>query len=195
VARFLAACGISANAISVAGLVCAVIAGVLLASTNPGSRWAWIAAAVLIEIRLLCNMFDGMVALDIGAGTKLGEVLNEVPDRLSDAAVFIGLGYAVGGSAWLGFAAALAAVFTAYVRVFGSAIGLPADFRGPMAKPHRMHVAAITTVLCAGVSSAGYGITEADLPIGIPTLGLAVIALGTIVTALRRLERLVAGVR
>ena len=194
IARFLAARGIGANAISVAGLLCALLAGVLLGTTSAGSRWAWIAAALLMEIRLLCNMLDGMVALEKGAGTKLGEVLNEVPDRLSDAAVLIGLGYAAGGSAWLGFAAALAAVFTTYVRILGSAMGLPADFRGPMAKPHRMHAAAITAVLCAASASLGYGVNQADLPMGIPALGLAVIGLGTVVTAIRRLERLIGGV-
>jgi phosphatidylglycerophosphate synthase len=193
IARFLAERNVSANAISIAGLACALLAGVLLATTHAGSVWAWIAAALLIEIRLLCNMFDGMVALQIGAGTRLGEVLNEVPDRLSDAAIFIGLGYAAGGSVWLGFAAALAAVFTAYVRVVGSAIGLPADFRGPMAKPHRMHAAAITAVVCAAAAGLGYRFDDADM--GIAALGLAIIGLGSIVTACRRLERLIAGVR
>jgi phosphatidylglycerophosphate synthase len=193
IARFLATRNVGANAISVAGLVCALLAGILLGTTHAGSVWAWIAAALLIEIRLLCNMFDGMVALEVGAGTKLGEVLNEVPDRLSDAAVFIGLGYAAGGSVWLGFAVALAAVFTAYVRIVGSAMGLPADFRGPMAKPHRMHAAAITAILCAAAAGLGYRVNDADM--GIPALGLAIIGLGTIVTAYRRLERLIASVR
>jgi phosphatidylglycerophosphate synthase len=193
VARFLAARNVSANAISIAGLVCALVAGVLLSTTHAGSVWSWIAAALLIEIRLLCNMFDGMVALHVGTGTRLGEVLNEVPDRLSDAAVLIGLGYAAGGSVWLGFAAALAAVFTAYVRVVGTSMGLPTDFRGAMGKPHRMHAAAITAIVCAAAAGLGYRFDEAEM--GIAALGLVIIGLGTIGTAIGRLGRLIRCVR
>ena len=40
--------------------------------------------------------------------------------------------------ATLGWAAAVFAVMTAYVREVGRAAGAPPDFSGPMAKPHRM---------------------------------------------------------
>jgi phosphatidylglycerophosphate synthase len=39
-------------------------------------------------------MLDGMVALASCRDSKVGELYNEVPDRVSDAAVFIGVGYA-----------------------------------------------------------------------------------------------------
>jgi phosphatidylglycerophosphate synthase len=50
---------------------------------------------------------------------------------------------------WLGWWGALAAALTAYVRVFGGSLGLPQDFRGPMAKQHRMAALTVAALLGA----------------------------------------------
>lgn len=193
-ARHLATRGVSANAISIAGLLAAILAGLFLGFATPAG-WAWLAAVLLVELRLLCNMFDGMVAIERGTASRLGEIYNEVPDRLADAAVLIGLGYAAGGAPWLGYLAALGAVLTAYLRAFGTSLGKPADFGGPMAKPHRMHAVALVALLCAVAVAAGWR-TDNVLPsLGLPALGLAVIALGTALTAVLRLARLTRALR
>jgi hypothetical protein len=49
------------------------------------------------------------------------------------------LGYTV-GLPWVGWLGALAAAVTAYIRVLGGTFGLAQDFRGPLAKQHRMAV-------------------------------------------------------
>src|SRR4029077_19400556 len=85
-------------------------------------------------------MLDGMVALASGRDSKIGELYNEVPDRVSDAAVFIGTGYAWGGNVALGYIATILAIFTAYIRPGGKIAGSPNEFCGPMAKQHRMLV-------------------------------------------------------
>lgn len=41
-------------------------------------------------LRLWCNMLDGMVALASGTASWRGEVLNDLPDRVSDALIFVG---------------------------------------------------------------------------------------------------------
>jgi phosphatidylglycerophosphate synthase len=193
-ARWLASRGASADAISLAGLTAAVAAGLALALATPAA-WAWGAAALLVELRLVCNMLDGMVAIERGIASRRGEIYNEVPDRLADAAVLIGLGYADGGAPWLGYLAALTALFTAYVRAFGSALGPPADFSGPMAKPHRMHTVAVVALLCAVAEVAGWRTDDLLLSLGLPALGLAVIAAGSGLTATRRLLRLAHALR
>jgi phosphatidylglycerophosphate synthase len=48
-----------------------------------------------IQLRLLCNLLDGMVAIEGGFKTKTGEIFNELPDRLSDALILIGAAYSV----------------------------------------------------------------------------------------------------
>jgi len=187
----LVAWGAPANAISVASFLFALAAGLLLALATPETRLAWLGAALLIELRLLCNMLDGMVALahrpDAGArGARLGALYNEVPDRFSDIAVLVGLGYAPGSSPWLGFAAALAALLTAYVSAFGQAQGQPPDFSGPFAKPQRMQAAALASLACFLLPLVGHD----PLAWSLPAWALALIALGTAATVARRLLRL-----
>lgn len=102
-------------------------------------------AAGLIELRLLCNLMDGMMAVEGGLGTKAGPILNELPDRFSDGMFLVCAGYAVTGPAWgadLGWAAVLLAVLTAYVRALAGSLGATQDFGGPMAKQQRMQVLA-----------------------------------------------------
>lgn len=111
----------------------------------PGQTPAALAAcALFVQLRLLCNLIDGMVAVEGGQKTPAGELYNELPDRLSDSLLLVALGYAC-GAGWLGWLAALLAAFTAYIRVFGGSTGLAQSFRGPMAKQHRM---AVLTAAC-----------------------------------------------
>ncbi|MCQ9325456.1 CDP-alcohol phosphatidyltransferase family protein [Neisseria dentiae] len=130
------------NQISCLGMVFAAIGALLLGfSTQP---LAWVITAVMVQLRLLCNLFDGMVAVEGGLKTPAGDLFNELPDRFSDSVLLIALGYAAGWPAW-GWLAALLAAGTAYIRVFGGSLGLPQSFRGPMAKQHRM---AVLTAAC-----------------------------------------------
>lgn len=137
----------SPNAISLAGMGCAMLAGGIFAASPTGTL-PWLAAALLIQLRLLANMLDGMVAIGRGVASPLGEIFNEVPDRVADTAIFVGLGIA-GEKPWLGLAASLAAMATAYVRAVGKGAGAPSDFGGPMAKQHRMAVATALCLWCA----------------------------------------------
>jgi phosphatidylglycerophosphate synthase len=138
--------GVSPNAISVASVVFAAAGAVLLIEmpNAPGL----IGTAICVQLRLLCNLFDGMVAIDGNRQSSTGALYNEVPDRVADSVFIVGLGYAI-GMAWLGWFGALAAAVTAYIRVLGGSLGLPQDFRGPMAKPHRMAVLTSACVLGA----------------------------------------------
>jgi phosphatidylglycerophosphate synthase len=195
VAHWLAQHGVSPNGISLTGLACAIAAGLLLAFAKPDAVWPWLLAALLVEARLLCNMFDGMVAIERGIASKLGELYNELPDRIADVAVLVGLGYAPAGLPWLGYVAALAAVFTAYIRVLGVSLGAPADFSGLMAKQFRMHVVALSALLCAAAISIGAAYEAVLGSLGVPAIALVVIAIGGVTTSLRRLVHLVARLR
>ena len=104
--------------------------------------------AAAIVLRLLCNMFDGMVAVEGGKGSPAGALFNEIPDRLADSLFLVALGY-VAMLPWLGWLCALLAALTAYIRVLGGSLGLAQDFRGPMAKPHRMWLLVATLALAA----------------------------------------------
>lgn len=170
-ARRLAHLGISPNRISVASVAFAGAGAVAMLAGN----WWLIGAAVCIQARLLCNLFDGMVAMEHDHVTPLGIVYNEFPDRIADSILLAACGYAA-GLPDLGWIAALAAALTAYVRVFGASCGLGHDFRGPMAKQHRM---ALLTAACIATPLLPFGVRPL-------TLVLALIAALSVVTCITR---------
>ena len=152
-ARGLAGVGVTPNAISFASMVFGCGAGIAFAATvhvhGLPQRVCFVGAAAFIQLRLVCNLIDGLVAVECGKKTPTGDVWNELPDRVSDAATLAGAGYAAGGSPLLGFVAALLAVITAYVRALGASLGAGQDFSGPGAKPNRMAVCTVGAVLVA----------------------------------------------
>jgi phosphatidylglycerophosphate synthase len=191
-ADFLVRRHVDPNAISLAGMVAGLLAGAALWSTArypETATAAWLIAALLIELRLVANMLDGMVAIGGGTASKLGELYNDLPDRVSDAAVLIGLGYAAGGEPTLGYLAALGAIATAYVRAVGQVAGVGATFGGPMAKQHRMQV----VTLCALYGAVAGPFVGTEL--GLPSLALGIIIAGTFLTVILRLRRIAQALR
>lgn len=192
VAGWLARSGVSPNAISLAGMFAGITAGAAFALT-PFPDWGWIAflaAAGLMQLRLLANMFDGMVAVQTGKTSPLGELFNEIPDRVSDAAIFIGAGYAAGSLPELGYLAACAALFTAYVRAEGKMAGAPQEFCGPMAKQQRMFVLTLVAVYCGLTPKMWQPTVTWPAGAGLTAGALLVIAVGGVMTAIRRLIRI-----
>lgn len=182
--------GVRPNAVSIAGVVFAVAAAAALALTpgvqDAGRLALLLAAAAGIQLRLLCNLLDGMLAVEGGFKSRTGDLFNELPDRLADIVILVGAGYAarqVPYGVTLGWAAAVLAVFTAYVRVLAGSLRQRQHFIGPMAKQHRMFTLTVATLMAAGEVLTGMA------PRAI-ALGLVVIVAGSVVTAIRRIGRL-----
>ncbi len=153
IASYLSKKDITPNQISIASIVFSIIAAIfilLIPSASSYQEFLFpILAALFIQMRLLCNLFDGMVALEGGKSTKSGELYNDIPDRVSDSILFIALGYSLTSfsfSVELGYLGALFAMMTAYIRVLGSSMNAGACFNGPMAKQHRMAVLTFSLV-------------------------------------------------
>jgi phosphatidylglycerophosphate synthase len=136
--------GLTADGLSILSLV--VAAGGAAALIFLPRPWNLLGCAAGIQLRLLCNLLDGMVAIEGGKKSKVGVLYNEVPDRVADSLFLVTLGYAI-GTPWVGWLAALAAAVTAYIRVLGGTFGLAQDFRGPLAKQHRMFVMTLGCLL------------------------------------------------
>jgi phosphatidylglycerophosphate synthase len=195
IANFLAASGATPNAISIAGMICGICAGAMFAETTRASHAGifWLAGALFVQLRLLANLYDGMVAVARGIASPVGELFNEVPDRVSDAATLIGFGYAAGSDSLLGFIATIFAVFLAYLRAQGKVAGAHQEFCGPMAKQQRMAAVTIAAVVCAILSFVPAAAGEHDYRI--PEWTLWLIILGSIITVIRRLHRIASGLR
>ena len=182
----LVAADISPNQISVASVFFAA-AGTLCLLYVP-APFGPIFCAIGIQGRLICNLLDGMVAVEGGRKSALGNLYNEFPDRVADSMLIVALGYAA-DFPWLGWFGALAAALTAYVRVFGGSLGMTQDFRGPMAKQHRM---AVMTIAClAGavesqISQTNYALLAAAILILAGSLATCATRTLAIASGLRR---------
>ena len=187
--------GVRPNAVSLAGIGFAAAAAgafaLVPAATAPMRMAALAAGAALIQLRLLCNLLDGLLAVEEGFQTATGDLFNELPDRLADVVILVGAGYAVrdlAGGVTLGWTAAVCAVMTAYVRALGGSLGLSQDFCGPMAKPHRMFTLTVAALAAAIESALG-------VPPHMLRAGLVVVVAGSIVTICRRTLRLAGQVK
>ncbi|MDQ3673549.1 MAG: CDP-alcohol phosphatidyltransferase family protein [Gemmatimonadota bacterium] len=179
--------GFRPNGVSVLSILFAVGAGFALWRFGAGGNWRLlVAAAVAIQLRLLCNMLDGLLAVEGGFKSKLGDLYNEIPDRIADVAILVGAGYAVATMAYgeiLGWSAALLAVLTAYLRLLAGSLGARQLFIGPMAKQHRMFVMTLGCLVGA-IEHSRAGSARAVW------VALIVIVAGSVITFARRLARL-----
>lgn len=188
-AQYLASTSITPNQISIGSMVFAAMAGVAFAVSSLFSGVLFLVCMLVViagcQLRLICNLMDGMVAIEAGKQTGDGAMWNEFPDRIADIAIIVGLGIAVGWPA-LGWAAATLAVLVAYVRELGKGIDGTVDFAGPMAKPQRM------ALVCAGALLAAIVVvlpiaTQPEKASRYVLLGvLLVLVGGCMVTVLRR---------
>ena len=192
VAHWIAGTPLTPNAISMLSMVFAAAAGLALVFLpgSDGSTRILILVVVIAgcQLRLLCNLFDGMVAIEGGKRMADGAFWNEFPDRISDIIIFPCMGLAA-GVPWLGWAAAALAVLTSYIRELGSANGLVADFCGPMGKPQRM--AAVTVVTLVAIAGEFGGLDQKT----VFQFGLWMIVIGTAGTISRRCANMISGLR
>jgi len=197
-ASWLIARGVSANAVSLSSMAFAALASLCLVQTHAtnggGARLLFALAALFVQLRLLANLLDGMIAVGSGQASPEGELFNEVPDRVADALILIGAGFAAGGTPALGYLAALVAVFVTYIRALGSSTGVHSLFMGPMAKPQRMAAMTAACVYCACVP-AGWPGGLANGRLGAVSVTLALIVAGGALTAVRRLRHIAAELR
>ncbi len=160
-AGWLARSGLKPNAISLlsvlfaaGAMACFMVAGDQTSTT--GTLGAWLGALACIQLRLLCNLMDGMVAVEGGKGSPVGAIYNDAPDRVADVLIMVGAGYSGAGDPGvvklfhvipMGWCCAVVSVWTAYLRVLGASLTGKHDFRGPMAKQHRMAVLCGSTLV------------------------------------------------
>ncbi len=167
----------------------AAAAGMLLlaaASEYPWRTVLYLIAGACIPLRGLCNLCDGLMAVEGGLRTRAGAIYNDLPDRFSDSFLLVAAGYSVTEVSWgrdLGWAAGLLAILTAYVRVLGGSAGASQPFCGPMDKSSRMLVMAAACLAAAG--EAAWGREPLAM---IPALGL--VAIGCVITVFRRTRRI-----
>jgi phosphatidylglycerophosphate synthase len=154
--RFCVNHGIHADTVSYSSIL-ASAAAALCFWRAADSPWLLLVAPVFCYVRLWLNMLDGMVALAARQASPRGEILNDLPDRISDVLIFAGVAHSGLASPFSGYWAAIFALLTAYVGTLGQAVGVQREFSGPMSKPWRMvllHAGAWSAAAAAALSES-----------------------------------------
>jgi len=154
--RFCVQRGVHPDVISYLSMVAAAVAGVCFWQSGQ-HPWLLILGPAFCYARLWCNMLDGMVALAAGKASWRGEILNDLPDRVSDVLIFAGVAHSGLNLVVSGYWAAIFAVLTAYVGLFGQAVGVQREFSGLMSKPWRMVVLHLGAWITLGLIWWGTG--------------------------------------
>ena len=181
------------DTISYASVLAAAIAA--LCFWKSGSHpWLLVVAPLFCYLRLWFNMLDGMVALASGKASWRGEILNDLPDRISDVLIFSGVAHSGWMNPYVGYWAAIFALLTAYVGMFGQAVGVQREFSGVMSKPWRMvalHIGAWMSLGYLWWSSGIFVVREFTI---LDWACLIVIA-GCVQTMIVRLRKIIAALR
>ncbi len=185
-AASLAQLGLTPNLISLLSVVFAflVLFAGSLAKSNPSY---FLICAGLIQLRLLCNLLDGMVAVEHGKSSANGELFNDVPDRFADIFIIVGASFSIVDDGYvisplnLAWIASSLAVITAYIRVLGKSLGTSSYFIGPMAKQHRMFLLTLALII-------EFFLIGSSFSTKILYIALVIIASGSLVTTFRRLR-------
>ncbi len=90
------------DAVSYSSMVAAAAAGICFWQAGNVPALV-IPAALFCYVRLWLNMLDGMVALASGKASLRGELLNDLPDRISDVLIFVGVAHSGWCNPFLGY--------------------------------------------------------------------------------------------
>ena len=180
--------GVSPDAISYLSIVAAASAAVcfLRSDRHPSLL---IVAPLLCYLRLWFNMLDGMVALAAAKASIRGEIVNDLPDRISDVIIFAGVAHSGWMHPCLGYWTAIFALLTAYVGLFGQALGAGRQFGGIMSKPWRMVTLGIGSWLVF-LNRSSIPSTALGAHLGILDWTCVIIVAGCIQTMVVRLRRI-----
>lgn len=180
------------DAVSYSSVVASLVAGICFWQS---SRYPvlLLVGPLFCYLRLWLNMLDGMVALASGKASLRGEILNDLPDRISDVLIFAGVAHSGLNHVAIGYWAAIFALLTAYVGMLGQAVGVQREFSGVMSKPWRMVTLHVGAWLTLGLIWAGRGIHLGRFTILDWTCLLVIV--GCVETIWVRLARIMAALR
>lgn len=128
--------GISANDVTVAAVVLSMGEGLAIFLTR-GMRWALLLLPLVLLVRMALNAIDGMLAREYGQKSRLGAILNELGDVVSDTALYLPFAAIPGlNPVLVGLVVALA-IMTEVAGVAAIQIGAARRYDGPFGKSDR----------------------------------------------------------
>ena len=136
IAGFLAKAGITANQVTIAAVLLSLATGAALL-LRP---WAMLLLPATLVVRMALNAIDGILAREHDQRSRLGAVLNELGDAISDCALYLPFARVPGISGWLVILVVVLALVGELAGVVAVQIGAQRRYDGPMGKSDRATV-------------------------------------------------------
>ena len=150
--NWLARRGGTANQVTVSAAVLSIVTGLLI-YLRRGRPTVLLALPVVLFVRMALNAIDGMLAREHGQKSRLGAILNELGDVVSDSALYLPLAFVPGFSPALVVLVVLLAMLSEMTGVAAVQIGASRRYDGPLGKSDRAFVfGALGLALGLGVS-------------------------------------------
>jgi CDP-diacylglycerol--glycerol-3-phosphate 3-phosphatidyltransferase len=180
----LARSGVTANQVTLAAVAVSVVTGATL-FLAPGASWALLLVPAVLLLRMALNAVDGMLAREHGQQSRLGALLNELGDVVSDAALYLPFAMTPGLDPRLVVVIVVLAVIAEMTGVVAVQVGGERRYDGPMGKSDRAFAFGLLALLMGlGVAPGGWS-----------TVLLAVVAVLAAATIANRGRRALAGTR
>jgi CDP-diacylglycerol--glycerol-3-phosphate 3-phosphatidyltransferase len=152
----LAAVGVTPNQVTVAAGLLSVAAGAAIA-TRPASHWPLLLLPAVLLVRMALNAIDGQLAREHALGSRLGAILNELGDVVSDAALYLPLALVPGVGATPVVVVVVLAVISEMAGVVALQVGAARRYDGPMGKSDRAFwLGALALAVGLGVDPTGW---------------------------------------
>jgi len=135
----LALSGVTANQVTLSAIVLSALGGLYMLIA-PEARLPWLLLSPLLFIRMALNAIDGMLAREYNMQSKLGAILNELGDVLSDIFLYLPFALIIGVESWIVVIICLLAVISEMTGLISIQIGANRRYDGPMGKSDRAFV-------------------------------------------------------
>ena len=151
----LARGGVTANQVTLAAMLLSLAVGAAVA-LRP-SAGVLLLVPLTLFLRMALNAIDGMLAREHGQKSRLGAVLNELGDVVSDAGLDLPFARVLAGEAALVVGIVLVAVIGEMTGVVGLQVGASRRYDGPMGKSDRAFwVGLLALLLGLGVAAGAW---------------------------------------
>ncbi len=149
----LAGLGVTANQVTILAAALSGLTGVAIL-LRPGVAWILLLVPVVLFIRMGLNAVDGMLAREHKQQSRLGGLLNEVGDVLSDAALYLPFATVPGVNPRLVVIIVVLAIVGEMTGVVAIAIGATRRYEGPMGKRATVPSRSVCWRCCWGLGVA-----------------------------------------
>lgn len=150
----LAGAGVTANQVTVAAVLLSAAVG-LVVYAFPTEAWALALLPAVLFLRMALNAIDGMLAREHHMQSRLGAVLNELGDVVSDAVLYLPLAFVPGVPAGWVVLVVIVGILTEMAGIVAVQIGATRRYDGPFGKSDRAFLFGLVALLLAAGLAPG----------------------------------------